>query len=275
MPLAMTPLAETSTTFAAAPSGLRGGSMEMEAAARPAALARERQDAPIPDVVVARRAPARQTGDDSLFDQLAWVYIFFRENIFRDDTARIVQALWPDLRPPRGAKLMELGCGPGFYSCGLAARFPEISVLGVDRSTRQLDWARTKAHQQQLANCRFERDNVLRLTHADESFHAVIAARLFTVLPDQERAIAEMYRVLQPGGRCVIAEPRYALWASLPLLAMWLIARLTRISTDCREPGKATVLSPVQFKRLFATQPWSRVQTWQDGRYQYALCEKD
>jgi hypothetical protein len=26
--------------------------------------------------------------------------------------------------------------------------------------------------------------------------------------------------------------------------------------------------------RLFATQPWQKIETWRDGRYQYALCEK-
>ena len=35
-----------------------------------------------------------------------------------------------------------------------------------------------------------------------------------------------------------------------------------------------TVLSRNAFRNLFATQPWRRLRTWQDGRYQYALCEK-
>jgi SAM-dependent methyltransferase len=264
----MNPVIGTSTSFAP-PAVSRGGSMATEAAAMPAALSTGL------DVALPAGSASVGTCEDSLFDHLAWVYIFFRERIFRDDTERIAGALWPDLCPEPGERLMELGCGPGLYSCGLAARFPEVSVLGVDRSPRQLDWARTKAHKQQLANCRSERDNVLRLTHGDESFDGVIAARLFTVLPDQERAIAEMYRVLRPGGRCVIAEPRYAFWASLPLLAMRLIARVTRMKTDCREPGKAVVLSPGEFENLFATQPWRSVETWQDGRYQYARCEKD
>ena len=213
--------------------------------------------------------------DESLFEHHAWLYAFFREHVFRDDTDRIAAALWPEHRPGPGTRVIELGCGPGFYSCGFASRFPGLSVLGVDQSTRQLDWAKTKARKLGLLNCRFESDNVLDLSHADETFHAVIAARLFTVLPDQERAIAEMHRVLKPGGRCVVAEPRYAFWASLPLFAMWLIAGLTRLNNGYREPSKATVLSPRAFRSLFSSQPWARVKTWQDGRYQYALCEKD
>ncbi len=213
-------------------------------------------------------------GDDSLFERFAWLYVFFRERLFRDDTKRIIRALWPEGRPAPATRLLELGCGPGFYSCQIARRFPEISVLGADRSTRQLACAEKKAQSLGLKNCEFETDNVLELSHPADSFDALVAARLFTVLPDQERAISEMHRVLRPGGRCFIAEPRYAFWASLPLLAMWLLARVTGMNNGCREPDKATVLSTPEFEKLFASQPWRRLKTWQDGRYHYALCEK-
>ena len=221
--------------------------------------------------------PADETGDDSsesLFEHFAWLYIFCREKLFRDDTQRMIQALWPGDLPSPAEKLIELGCGPGFYSCRLAERFPELRVLGVDRSASQLKWAREKAGRLGLQNCRFLSDNVLELSHADRSFDVLIASRLFTVLPNRDRAVAEMYRVLRPGGRCFVAEPRYAFWASLPLYTMWLLASITRVKNGYREPGKAKVLSARKFNRLFASQPWRRMKMWQDGRYQYALCEK-
>ncbi|MDQ6622519.1 MAG: class I SAM-dependent methyltransferase, partial [Verrucomicrobiota bacterium] len=184
-----------------------------------------------------------EDGHDSLFDRFAWLYAFFRENIFRDDTERMIKQLWPTGTPAPGTRMIELGCGPGFYSCGFAARFPQIAVLGVDRAARQLDCAERKARRLRLSNCRFETDNVLDLSHRNDSFDLLIAARLFTVLPDQTRAVAEMHRVLRSGGRCLIAEPRYAFWASLPLLTMRLLARLSTMQNGWREPGKATVLS--------------------------------
>jgi len=211
---------------------------------------------------------------DSLFEQFAWLYIFCREKLFRDDTARMICSVWPSGNPAPGEKLIELGCGPGFYSCRFAERFREISVLGVDRSPSQLNWAREKARALKLNNCFFQSDNVLDLVHPENSFDVLIASRLFTVLPDPERAVAEMYRVLQPGGRCFIAEPRYAFWASIPLFTMWFLAGITRFKNGYREPSKATVLSSRELNRLFATQPWRQMKTWQEGRYQYALCEK-
>lgn len=212
---------------------------------------------------------------DSLFEHFAWLYIFCREKLFRDDTNRMIEALWPHGAPAPGEKIIELGCGPGFYSCGLAERFREISMLGVDRSPSQLTWAREKRNARGLNNCRFQSDNVLELSHADTSFDVLIASRLFTVLPNRRRAVAEMYRVLRPGGRCFIAEPRWAFWASIPLFTMWLLAGLTHFKNGYREPSRARVLSIREMNRLFATQPWRKIETWRDGRYQYALCEKD
>jgi arsenite methyltransferase len=219
----------------------------------------------------------KETNDassDSLFEHFAWLYIFCREKLFRDDTERMIQSLWPAGRPGLAERLIELGCGPGFYSCGLAQRFPDISVIGVDRSPSQLSWAREKRNALGLKNCRFQSDNVLELSHPEDSFDVLIASRLFTVLPNRRRAVAEMYRVLRPGGRCFVAEPRWAFWASIPLFMMWLLARLTHFHNGYREPSRARVLSTRQMNRLFATQPWRKIEMWREGRYQYALCEK-
>ena len=116
--------------------------------------------------------------------------------------------------------------------------------------------------------------NALALATSDASFDVLIASRIFTVIPDHERAVAEMFRVLKSGGRCFIAEPRHAFWASIPLTAMWLLAGAIHSGNGYREPKKATVLSAQEFSELFRHFPWKSVRIWQDGRYQYALCEK-
>jgi len=216
----------------------------------------------------------REPHHDSLFEHVSWVYVFCREHLFRDDTERIIGALWAGGSPSAGTQLIELGCGPGFYSCRLAERFSDMSVTGVDRSESQLRWARERAGTRGLSNCRFRRINALKLSYADAEFDIVLASRLFTILPEQNRAVAEMYRVLKPGGRCFIAEPRYAFRASIPLFAMWLLAGLNRSRNGYREPYKVTVFSAHAFENLFPAQPWKNISVWQDGRYQYALCEK-
>src|SRR5947209_3479164 len=211
---------------------------------------------------------------DSLFECVAWLYAFCRERLFRDDTDRIISALWPKRTPGSGDRVIELGCGPGFYSRKLAERYPDIAVTGVDRSERQLCWARQRVKASSVRNCSFERVNVLSLPFADGSFDALIASRMFTILPEQRRAVEEMFRVLKTGGRCFVAEPRYALRAGIPLFSMWLLATVIHSGNGYREPKKATVLNDQAFEELFRPLPWKSIRVWQDGAYQYALCEK-
>lgn len=227
-----------------------------------------------PETLVTGDTAVPQDNSDSLFERFDWLYILCREKIFRDDTDRMVAALWPNGQPPAGSRLVELGCGPGFYSRQLARRFPQLDVLGIDRSRRQLSYARDKAQALGLKNCRFDRTDVLDVTRGDSTFDVIIASRLFTVLPERERAVAEMHRVLRIGGRCFIAEPRYAFWASIPLFMMWVLATVTGHAHEYCEPRTATVFSPAEFERLFRGHAWRDVRIWQDGRYQYALCEK-
>ncbi|HJT45300.1 MAG TPA: class I SAM-dependent methyltransferase [Chthoniobacterales bacterium] len=236
----------------------------------------------LPNVVATDSRPAASTtrrpqseSADSLFERVAWLYAFCRERLFRDDTERIISTLWPDRRPPSGARVVELGCGPGVYSRKLAQRFPEIDVVGADQSERQLRWARERAASSALPNCFFERVNILALPFEDASFDSLIASRIFTILPDRRRAVGEMFRVLKTGGRCFIAEPRNAIWASIPLFSMWVLASVIHSGNGYREPKKATVFNIRAFEELFSCVPWKSIRVWRDGHYQYALCEKN
>ena len=213
----------------------------------------------------------------SLFDRFPWLYAFCRERLFRDHTGPIVAALWPAGAPSAGSRLLELGCGPGFYARRLAARFRQLRVTGIDRSAAQLRRAHARAAAQQLTNCRFELADVRALPQPTDAVDAIVAARLVTILPEPERALAEMHRVLRPGGRCFLAEPRSRLWAAMPLRTLRLLGHLSAIRhgrTAYREPCHATVLDVGQFGALVRSQPWGRVRCWHDGQYHYAICEK-
>jgi len=215
---------------------------------------------------------------ESLFERFHWLYAFCREHLFRDDTEQIARSLWPDAPPPRQTRLLEIGCGPGFYSCRLASRFAQLDVTGIDRAAEQLGRARARARDKQIDNCYFARADVLALSWPPASFEAVVASRLFTILPARERALAEMYRVLGDGGQCFIAEPRSMLRAAVPLHVMWLLARLIGFCRESpgsyREPRRIAIMDGSEFRALISSQPWRKVRHWHDAWYQYALCEK-
>lgn len=215
---------------------------------------------------------------ESLFERFPWLYAFCRDHLFQDDTSRITQALWPSGAPAEGSGLLELGCGPGFYARRLAGALPQLRVTGIDLSEKQLERARTLAAADGLDNCSFERGDVYVLDRPDASVSALIASRLFTILPDRGRALREMHRVLAPGGRCFVAEPCSALRASVPLHAMWLLAGTLAFLGDgpraYQEPSSICVMTSDEFDRLISSQPWGAVRRWHDERYQYAVCEK-
>lgn len=99
----------------------------------------------------------------SLFEECAWLYALCREYLFRDHTEQIVQSLFPSGLPSQPTRVLEVGCGPGFYSRRLARRFIGLDVLGVDRSSRLISSARRRATADRLANCHFLQGDVKRL----------------------------------------------------------------------------------------------------------------
>jgi arsenite methyltransferase len=213
---------------------------------------------------------------ESLFERCHWFYAFCREYLFRDHTNEIAAALFPEGEPLVGTKLLELGCGPGVYACKFAQKYPQIQATGIDLSQRLLERARSRADGMRLANCMFHTGDAQALiTVMPESMDAVIVSRLFLIVPDKLAVLAEIFRVLKPGGRCFITEPTSKFRTSIPLSVMWLLSKFSRGTAEqFREPEQVDVLSGPAFSLLVTSQPWSRVAMHDDDWYQSAVCVK-
>ena len=98
-----------------------------------------------------------------------------------------------------GSRVLDVATGTGDLAIELARR--GCAVVGTDFSDEMLDRARAKA-----PGLRWEHANALALPYADDEFDAAtvgFGARNFS---DLERGLAEMARVVRPGGRVVILE---------------------------------------------------------------------
>lgn len=135
----------------------------------------------------------------------------------------------PHLRP--GMRLLDCGCGPGSITAGLARAVAPGRAVGIDTSVE----VRPEVSRTDPAGLAALIDlcagDVVRLPFAANSFDVVFANALLQHLPEPGAALAEMYRVLKPGGLIAVADADYdgsIIAPDDPLLmeSMRLIARL-------------------------------------------------
>lgn len=104
-----------------------------------------------------------------------------------------------------GEQVLDVGCGMGLLTRDLALAVGKTGrVVGIDKSSAMLDLARRRC--QSFAQVAFKEQSVETLHEPTDSYDAVTCTQLLLYLPDAPAALAEMYRVLRPGGRIAIIE---------------------------------------------------------------------
>jgi ubiquinone/menaquinone biosynthesis C-methylase UbiE len=113
-----------------------------------------------------------------------------------------------DLQLRPGERVLDVGCGPGRLAMVIAERVsPTGSVDGIDPSAEMINRATTRANKNGVP-ANFQVAFAQQLPFADATFDAVACTLALHHIAedDQQAAVAEMYRVLKPGGRLLIAE---------------------------------------------------------------------
>lgn len=109
--------------------------------------------------------------------------------------------------PVAPRRALDLGTGTGRGAFGIARRWPDAEVVGVDIAEAMLAEARSRTPPDLSKRVRFETADAARLPYADASFDLVALANMIP-FP------AELARVLAPGGHLVVA---YSLGAETPI----------------------------------------------------------
>ena len=101
------------------------------------------------------------------------------------------------LAPAAGWRWADVGCGNGAFTELLFARCAPAEVRGIDPSPQQLAFARERlAH----AAAHFVEGDAMALPWPDASFDAATTALVIFFVPDPARCVAELARVVRPGG---------------------------------------------------------------------------
>lgn len=135
-----------------------------------------------------------------------------------DKAAVAYEAGWRDQLTPAQSRMLDLvclaegeavldvACGTGLVTFEAASRVgPSGSVWGSDISDRMVDLARAAAHAQGFANTTFSRMDAEDLEVGNDNFDVALCALGLMYVPDPEKAVRELYRVLRHGGRAAAA----------------------------------------------------------------------
>jgi SAM-dependent methyltransferase len=113
-----------------------------------------------------------------------------------------------------GLDVLDVGCGPGTITVGLAARVAPGKVVGIDRSAEVIEQAQGIAVGS--AHVRFEVGDVYALAYPDDSFDLVHAHQVLQHLSDPVAALREMRRVCKAEGVVAARDADYASFAWAP-----------------------------------------------------------
>ena len=106
--------------------------------------------------------------------------------------------LLPLLKP--GLRVLDFGCGPGTLSVGLARAVEPGELHGIDMEASQIELASAAAQGGGHANATFHVGDVTDLPFDDDSFDVAHCHTVLMHVPETQATLAEVMRVLRPGG---------------------------------------------------------------------------
>jgi SAM-dependent methyltransferase len=129
------------------------------------------------------------------------------------------RAIWPQeielvrrYALPKGASILDAGCGTGEIASRVAQLFPSANVLGVDIVDGHLKLARTR-YAKLAPRVRFEHQSVYELEASDGTYDLTLCRHVLHSIPQMDRVIAELVRVTRPGGHLHLIPEDYGMLA--------------------------------------------------------------
>ncbi|TNC14984.1 methyltransferase domain-containing protein [Methylobacterium terricola] len=133
-------------------------------------------------------------------------YAAAEDRRLHDQAATLEELLHHDSTFPAGSSVLEAGSGVGAQTLPLLRRSPGIRLTCLDRSAASLDAARTRLRAAGLPLPDFRQADLCALPFPDGAFDHAFVCFVLEHLPEPDAALAELRRVLRPGGSLTVIE---------------------------------------------------------------------
>lgn len=133
--------------------------------------------------------------------------------------ARRARIILKNLNLSDREKILEVGCGRGFYLKILIDTLPHLDITGIDLNEKYLSVAKGFINNNKVKLVKVDATN---LPFKNKTFDRIIATEILEHIPNDQKAISEMYRVLKPDGIAMVTVPNKNypfLWDPLNWLA--------------------------------------------------------
>jgi SAM-dependent methyltransferase len=189
----------------------------------------------------------------------------FLEEADRLPAFRVIQgALRRALDPQPGMRVLDAGCGIGLETARLAAEHSDTHVTGLDRNAELLGIARQRASG---ANLEWLEADLAGLALDSESFDAVRTERVLMYVPDLERTLDDLIRVVRPGGRLALFELDYGAIIFAPAAAV------TGVEERVAAALRASLPQPLAGRRIPGLLTARGLQDVEATPYSFAVSE--
>jgi ubiquinone/menaquinone biosynthesis C-methylase UbiE len=138
---------------------------------------------------------------EGIFNNFADTY----DNILEKPMTLFTDMLIRDLQIPKNPMVLDVGCGTGITTFALTKKVQgRGKFYGIDISQKMINLARAKAVDLGYKNVEFRKGDAELLDFPESSFDLIISNETFFFLPNKQKALNEMFRVLKPMGQTAL-----------------------------------------------------------------------
>lgn len=137
--------------------------------------------------------------DDLLTGRKWWSRIYWRL-IWNEDANLLAQKVLDFIPDDFHGRLLDVPVGTAVFTAEKYRRMKGAEIVGLDYSDEMIAIAALRKETEGIANLSLRQGDVGDLPYPNESFDCILSMNGFQAFPDKEKAFAEIFRVLKPGG---------------------------------------------------------------------------